>query len=72
MNKIALCIVASLAVIASGCASSEYIIGTKSGNLLRADAKPKLNEKTGMYEFKDKEGRAQSVAKDQVVDIIER
>jgi uncharacterized protein DUF903 len=62
----------ALAFVVGGCASSEYIVGTKSGNLLRADGKPKLNEKTGMYEFQDKEGRTQSVAKDQVVDILER
>lgn len=71
MNKF-IPLLAVLAMTVSGCASSEYIIGTKSGNLLRADGKPKLNEKTSMYEFKDKEGRSQAVAKDQVVDIIER
>lgn len=60
------------AVAALGCSSTEYIIGTKSGQLLTAYGKPELDEKAGTYTYRDAEGRKATIAKEEVGQIMER
>lgn len=66
-------IVAALVAVAAlaGC-SSNYILSTSTGAMIEATSKPYLNEQTGMYEYRGKDGKDASIRKEQVVEILER
>ena len=55
----------------AGC-SSDYIVSTNSGAMIEATNKPYLNERTGMYEYRTKDGKDAWIRKEQVVEILER
>jgi len=55
----------------AGC-SSEYILSTNTGAMIESTAKPYLNERTGMYEYRTKDGKGAWIRKEQVVEILER
>ena len=59
-------------LFAGGCASPEYIISTTDGTLITTKGKPKFDDETGMYVFKDSEGREVTLKKDEVKQIMER
>jgi hypothetical protein len=59
-------------LLLTGCAATQYIISTNDGTMIQANGQPKLNAKTGMYEYKDSEGRSASIKQDQVKQILER
>ena len=61
-----------LLALLAGCSSSEYIISTTGGTMIATKGQPRLNEKTGMYTYKDDEGRAATIKKDDVKQIMER
>lgn len=62
---------ASMAFLVA-CSSPEYLISTNDGTMIPANGKPKLDEKTGMYTYKDAEGRAVTIKKEDVKQIMER
>jgi hypothetical protein len=66
-------ILASLfaAAALAGC-SSEYILSTSTGAMIESTGKPYLNERTGMYEYRTKDGKDAWIRKEQVVEILER
>ena len=64
--------VALLAVAALAGCSSDYILSTSTGAMLESTGKPYLNERTGMYEYRTKDGKDAWIRKDQVVEILER
>ncbi len=49
-----------------------YIMSTKEGRMIVTDGKPRLDERTGMYTYYDSEGKAASIRKDEVTQIMER
>ena len=55
----------------AGC-SSEYIISTNDGQMNTTDSKPKLDPDSGMYIFKDAEGREQAIPSASVKQVMER
>ena len=55
----------------AGC-SSEYILSTNSGAMIESTGKPYLNERTGMYEYRTRDGKDAWIRKEQVVEILER
>ena len=55
----------------AGC-SSEYILSTNSGAMIESTGKPYLNERTGMYEYRTKDGKDAWIRQEQVVEILER
>lgn len=61
---------AAFALVAA--CTSEYIMSTNDGMMITARGKPKLDEKTGMYTYKDTEGRKASIKKEDVKQIMER
>ncbi len=63
-------ILAAMTMLA-GCAS-EYVISTTSGVMIPAKGKPKLNEDTGVYTYKDQEGRETTINKTDVKQVMER
>ena len=60
------------ALFLAACASPEYVISTTDGTMITATGKPKLDEKTGMYTYKDADGRAVTIKKEAVKQIMER
>ncbi len=62
----------TLALLALGGCSSEYIITTTDGQMLTTADKPELDEDTGMIEFEDSEGRKQQIPQAQVKQMLER
>ena len=59
------------ATVLAGC-SSEYIISTNDGQMITTDSKPKLDPDSGMYIFKDAEGREQAIPATSVKQVIKR
>jgi uncharacterized protein YcfL len=59
-------------LLLAGCSTTQYIISTNDGTMIQANGKPTLNTKSGMYEYKDSEGREATIKQDQVKQIIER
>ena len=55
----------------AGC-SSDYILSTSTGAMIESTGKPYLNERTGMYEYRTKDGKDAWIRKEQVVEILER
>ena len=55
----------------AGC-SSPYVMSTKEGRLITTDGKPYLDEKAGVYNYTDSEGKKGQIRKDDVVQILER
>jgi hypothetical protein len=66
-------ILAALLALAAlaGC-SSNYILSTSTGAMIESTGKPVLNERTGMYEYRTKDGKDAWIRKEQVVEILER
>ena len=69
MKTILAALVAAAAL--AGC-SSDYILSTNSGAMIESAGKPYLNERTGMYEYRTRDGRDGWIRKEQVVEILER
>lgn len=67
------CILTALvaAALLAGC-GSEYILSTSTGAMIESTSKPYLNESTGMYEYRTKDGKDAWIRKEQVVEILER
>ncbi len=61
----------TVAVLA-GCSTPRYIISTNDGTLIQAKGQPKLNSKTGMYEYQDLDGRAAAIKQTEVKQVMQR
>ncbi len=72
MNFLTVSILVAAAVACAACSTTEYVISTKEGHMLQSKGKPELDDKNGMYMFKDTEGRKATIRKDEVVEIIQR
>lgn len=70
--KLLLPAIACCSLVLAGCSSTQYIMGTKTGQLIVTDGKPRLDERTGMYTYTDAEGRSGQIRKDDVTQILER
>ncbi|AGA90341.1 Bacterial protein of unknown function (DUF903) [Thioflavicoccus mobilis 8321] len=68
MNKI---IVVMVCVAALSACGSDYVISTKSGQMIETEGKPKLDQDTGMYRYKDIDGNDVLINRDEVVQIKE-
>jgi hypothetical protein len=66
-------ILAALLALAAlaGC-SSDYLLSTSTGAMIETSGKPVLNERTGMYEYRTRDGKDAWIRRDQVVEILER
>jgi Bacterial protein of unknown function (DUF903) len=71
MNKSLACTLA-LAALMAGCSSTQYIMSTKEGRMITTSGKPELDEKTGMYVYKDADGKKNTILKSDVVQVMER
>ncbi|MEQ1800881.1 MAG: YgdI/YgdR family lipoprotein [Gammaproteobacteria bacterium] len=71
-NPLKLALITLSMTFLAACSSPEYIISTTDGTMIPTRGKPKLDEATGMYTYKDAEGRATSIKKDDVKQVMER
>jgi len=60
------------AALLAGCGTTEYIMSTKEGRMVVSSGKPELDEKNGVYIYKDSEGRKATIPKADVVQMMER
>jgi len=56
----------------AACGSSEYIMTTKTGATIETSGRPELDEKSGMYRYRNKDGKEATIRKEDVVQILER
>lgn len=56
----------------TACGSTEYLITKKDGAVIEAYGKPKVDDKSGMVNYKDREGRSMQMLREDVGHIIER
>ncbi|HBP5515968.1 MULTISPECIES: YgdI/YgdR family lipoprotein [Pseudomonas aeruginosa group] len=65
-------IAAILCTFTLSACSTEYLIMTNDGQVLTTADKPRLDNKTGMLEFKDSQGKNQQIPQSSVKQLIER
>ena len=70
-TQIGAAIVAAVALMA-GCSATQYVIGTRSGQLIVAYGEPRLDKSTNMYTYRDADGKEMAIAATEVTQIIER
>ena len=63
---------ALLALAALAACSSDYILSTKTGGMIETTSRPYLDERTGMYNYRAKDGKDAFIRKEEVVEILER
>jgi len=63
---------ALLAFTVLAACSSDYLLGTKTGGIIETTNKPYLDQRTGMYNYRTKDGKDASIRKEEVVEILER
>jgi hypothetical protein len=56
----------------AACGTTQYVIGTKTGQLIVADGAPELDRQTNMYRYRDSNGKAMTINAAEVTQIIER
>lgn len=54
------------------CSTTQYITSTNEGRLIVSDGKPELDDKTGIYTYKDAEGRKAIIRKADTVQVMGR
>ncbi|AQZ95667.1 YgdI/YgdR family lipoprotein [Halopseudomonas phragmitis] len=64
-------ICAAAFLVLAGCAK-DHLIATHDGRLIETDNKPKIDDDTGMIEYKDYEGRVNQIPQSEVREIKER
>ncbi len=60
------------ALMLAGCSPTQYIISTKTGALIQANSKPRLDSDSGLYTYKNADGKEGTINKDDVTEILER
>jgi Bacterial protein of unknown function (DUF903) len=63
---------ALLAFAALAACSSDYVLSTRTGGIIETTNKPYLDERTGMYNYRTKDGKDAAIRKEEVVEILER
>ena len=63
---------AAAAVALAACGSTQYIMSTKEGRMIVTEGKPRLDERTGLYTYTDKDGKEGQIRRDDITQIIER
>ncbi|ORM66450.1 YgdI/YgdR family lipoprotein [Pantoea rodasii] len=60
-----------VALTLSGC-SSDYVMATKDGRMIKTDGKPSIDKETGLVQYTDNQGHVMQINGDEVSTIIER
>lgn len=65
-------LLALLACAALAACSTPYVMSTRTGGMIETSNRPHLDEASGMYTYRTKEGKDASIRKEEVVQILER
>lgn len=68
---VALCFAISLAGAISGC-TSNYVMATKDGRMILTTGKPVIDDATGLVSYRDQQGNAMQINRDEISQIIKR
>ncbi len=71
MKKYSLLAVFTAAALLAGC-SSDYVIQTKSGDMIVTKGKPETDKSTGLVTYKDAGGSTHEINRDQITHMIEK
>lgn len=71
MKKYLFLVVFSAAAVLTGC-SSNYVMQTKSGEMIVTKGKPEMDKSTGLVSYKDAGGFKHEINRDQITNIIEK
>lgn len=71
-NKLRIFAAAMSLALLVACSTTEYLITMNDGTTLQSKGEPVLNQKTGMYDYHDLDGRPAAIKKDDVKQILQR
>lgn len=72
MKKImGIVLLATVASILAGC-SSNYVLQTKSGEMIITKGKPQTDKSTGLVTYNDAGGNEHQINRDQIREIVEK
>jgi len=71
MKKYLFFAVFSAAAVLTGC-SSDYVMQTKSGEMIVTNGKPETDKSTGLVTYKDAGGFKHEINRDQITNMIEK
>lgn len=71
MKLLLTAVVTSLTLL-TACGSTQYIMSTKEGRMIVTEGKPRLDERTGLYTYTDKDGKEGQIRREDITQIIER
>lgn len=61
----------AVAILLSGC-SSDYVMTTKSGQMIVAQGKPEIDKDTGMTSYTDQDGNARQINTNDVAEMMKK
>ena len=61
----------AIALLAA-CGTTQYITGSRTGQLIVSNGEPELDKKTNMYRFRDADGKDMAINAADVTQIIQR
>ncbi len=59
-------------LLLTACGSTQYVMSTREGRMIVTDGKPRLDERTGLYTYTDRDGKEGQIRKEDITQIIER
>lgn len=71
MGKFLFFLVFSISVVLTGC-SSDYVMQTKSGDMIVTKGKPETDKTTGLITYKDEGGLIHEINREQITNMIEK
>lgn len=72
MNKLlAVTLISVATTLLTGC-SSEYVMSTKSGEMIVTHGKPKIDKDTGMTSYTDQQGNDRQINTNEVAQMIKK
>ncbi|MDA9557334.1 YgdI/YgdR family lipoprotein [Vibrio sp.] len=61
-----------LAALSLSACSSQYIMTTTDGTIIKTESEPELNSDTNMYEYEDSDGNLMTIDADKIEQVGER
>ncbi|RJT20411.1 YgdI/YgdR family lipoprotein [Buttiauxella izardii] len=72
MKKLmAVLLLSGVALSVTAC-SSDYVMSTKTGDMIVAQGKPEVDKDTGMTRYTDEQGNERQINNDQIVEMIKK
>lgn len=72
MRTVVAAVAAVAVVLLAACSTTQYIVGTKTGQLLISYGEPKLDKNSNTYKIWDADGKERTINATDVSQIMER